>query len=424
MVTHYLECLFTMYCIRGTDKDDSDAGSGSLRDAVSQANRIVVFTVGGVINISSRIVVSKNTYIAGQTAPGDGRDETFSISGTAANITVQNTIIAQGLETHSCGGLMETDGGISLFRNLYIDNKTRNPKVKGVSDFQNNVIYDWGGGGGYIAGDSSAASYANIINNSFISGPSTSLGLAARSRDGVDTALINQLKSWGKSGALISDESSMGGPGTISGGTAPADADGDGIPDAWERSNGLDPNDASDAMRISSTLHTPIVPCTSTSPGVKIPTHATTAPPNALYPPPRAADQKIPRRHPALCNNILAQQGDDDGPAAEDDGAGEVHVGEEAVEEGCGSGEGAAQGEGGDEGEQEEGDGERAGAPVASPEMTISTGEVPPVRLYIMPAAGGEEDDEPGQLVCDSPSGTARRAANAITPTVAELKAG
>lgn len=68
-----------------------------------------------------------------------GRDETFSISGTAASITVQDSIIAQGLETHSCGGLMETDGGISLFRNLYIDNKTRNPKVKGVNDFQNNV---------------------------------------------------------------------------------------------------------------------------------------------------------------------------------------------------------------------------------------------------------------------------------------------
>lgn len=70
-----------------------------------------------------------------------GRDETFSISGDASNVTVQNTIIAQGLETHSCGGLMETDGGISLFRNLYIDNKTRNPKVKGVNDFQNNVSH-------------------------------------------------------------------------------------------------------------------------------------------------------------------------------------------------------------------------------------------------------------------------------------------
>jgi hypothetical protein len=87
-----------------------------------------------------------------------GRDETFSISGTAENITVQDSIIAQGLETHSCGGLMQTDGGVSLFRNLYIDNKTRNPKVKGVNEFTNNVVYNWGGGGGYIAGDSSGQS--------------------------------------------------------------------------------------------------------------------------------------------------------------------------------------------------------------------------------------------------------------------------
>lgn len=49
----------------------SDSGTGSLRDAVSQPNRIVVFSVGGVIKISSRIVVSRNIYIAGQTAPGD-----------------------------------------------------------------------------------------------------------------------------------------------------------------------------------------------------------------------------------------------------------------------------------------------------------------------------------------------------------------
>jgi hypothetical protein len=83
-----------------------------------------------------------------------GRDETFSISGTASNVTIQNSIIAQGLETHSCGGLIQSDGGISLFRNLYIDNKTRNPKVKGVNEFTNNVVYNWGGGGGYIAGDS------------------------------------------------------------------------------------------------------------------------------------------------------------------------------------------------------------------------------------------------------------------------------
>ena len=49
----------------------ADSGAGSLRDAVSQPNRIVVFDVGGVINVESRVVVSKNVYIAGQTAPGD-----------------------------------------------------------------------------------------------------------------------------------------------------------------------------------------------------------------------------------------------------------------------------------------------------------------------------------------------------------------
>ncbi|WYZ42384.1 hypothetical protein EsH8_VI_000083 [Colletotrichum jinshuiense] len=352
----------------------NDSGTGSLRDAVSQANRIVVFDVGGVIKIDARIVVSKNVYIAGQTAPGGGitvygngfswsnandaivryirirmgksgdsgkdavtiadgknmifdhvsvswgRDETFSISGDVSNVTIADSIIAQGLETHSCGGLMQTDGGVSLFRNLYIDNKTRNPKVKGVNDFQNNVVYNWGGGGGYIAGDSTGASYANIVNNYFISGPSTSVTAFTRgnenfrgyvkdnfydsnrdgvlngaalcvsttcysnmaiqtaayaypapaksltaaeavthvsakvgasiARDAVDTALVKELASYGKSGKLISDESSMGGAGDIAAGTALKDTDGDGIPDAWESANGLNPNDASDGMKI------------------------------------------------------------------------------------------------------------------------------------------------------------------------------
>ncbi|MDN3669468.1 hypothetical protein QWY93_09005 [Echinicola jeungdonensis] len=46
----------------------NDEGLGSFRDAVSQPNRTVIFEVGGVIRINSRIVVSKNITIAGQTA--------------------------------------------------------------------------------------------------------------------------------------------------------------------------------------------------------------------------------------------------------------------------------------------------------------------------------------------------------------------
>lgn len=373
----------------------NDSGTGSLRDAVSQPNRIIVFDVCGVIKLSSGLVFSKNLTVLGQTAPGEGvqvygdrvsfsgadniivrhmrfrmgkggtsgkdaagvangrnmifdhlsvlwgRDECFSISwdnkGTLpTDITIQNSIIGQGLQTHSCGGLIQTTGGVTLYRNLYIENKTRNPKVKGLNQFVNNVVYNWGGGGCYLMGrDSEGPSWADIENNYFVKGPwnantsplsegnenfqflgegnyydknkdgelngepltdaeyTASGGLRRASfseftnqekafpvisekmtaeaalrwiidsvgpslpvRDEVDQYIIDELSSFGTLGSTdgISDEKSLphGGTGTLFTGGKPQDSDVDGIPDAWETANGLNPNNAADAAAIAS----------------------------------------------------------------------------------------------------------------------------------------------------------------------------
>lgn len=207
----------------------NDSGTGSLRDAISQPNRIIVFDVAGVINIKDRLVFKNNLYIAGQTAPGEGitvygngvsfsgsdniivrymrfrmghngssgkdaagiangqnmifdhcsfswgLDETFSINPdnkgvVPGYITISNSIMGQGLMPHSAGGLMQSDY-ISLYRNLYVDNATRNNKIKGKNQYVNNIVYNWKNGCYIMGGDSKGDSFANIEGNLFINGP-------------------------------------------------------------------------------------------------------------------------------------------------------------------------------------------------------------------------------------------------------------
>ncbi|MDF2930915.1 MAG: pectate lyase [Chryseobacterium sp.] len=391
----------------------NDSGAGSFRDAVSQPGRFVIFKVGGIVNLQSVVAVAANTTIAGQTAPGEGilflgprvsfsganntiarymriryggtsqnqdasgianganiildhmtftwgTDEVFSVNwdnnGTSPdNITIQNSIIGQGMHrhNHSAGGLMQPPPGgkISLIGNLYICNKTRNNKIKGINEFVNNVVYNWGNygntyghtqsGEAYImGGDSAGASYANIINNYFIGGPNTNgtvstpfsvgnanfnlygsgnyfdnnkngvldgtlvpqdltgypvgditaiqatsydypmknptltaqaafdnivvgVGASYPQRDQVDQLMISDLSSKGTTATYVYVQTDLttqfgftnGGAGHIYGAPAPLDTDNDGMPDAWETANGLNPNVA-DALAVSTT-HAP-----------------------------------------------------------------------------------------------------------------------------------------------------------------------
>lgn len=360
-----------------TNLDDS--GTGSLRDAVSQPNRIIVFDVAGVIRINSRIVFSNNLYVAGQTAPGEGvtvygdgvsftgasniivrhmrfrmgasgsngkdcaglanganmifdhcsfawgQDETFSINPdgkgiTPQNITLQHCVIGQGLMTHSAGGLMQSNY-ISLIGNFYCDNATRNNKIKGINQYANNIVYNWKNGAYIMGGDSEGSSQVNIQSNLFINGPAVggdaftggnsdfhayvidnwqdrnrngvfdpsevtsfsgaaiesapydypeltlnpgrtlletnlpTVGASLPYRDPVDYYMVDEVMSYGLSGALISNEETLiyGAPSTwkVYAGVARDDTDGDGMPDAWETENGTNPA-VNDAMTIGS----------------------------------------------------------------------------------------------------------------------------------------------------------------------------
>ena len=80
---------------------------------------------------------------------------------------------------------------------------------------------------------------------------------ASLKRDAVDTRILSDMNTGNytpgsndSSYGLIDSQSDVGGWPTLTG-TAPADTDGDGIPDNWEDCYGLDKNDASDAVTYS-----------------------------------------------------------------------------------------------------------------------------------------------------------------------------
>ncbi len=205
----------------------ADAGPGSFRDAVSQSNRIVVFAVGGIIRLESNVEVGSNLTIAGETAPGEGiclygrgvslggqanliirylrfregmagdrgkkslamdrganriiidhcsigwgRWDDLGITVGSHDITVQHCLIAEGIHPQSFGALIDSVTNVTLSRNLWMSNESRNPKAKGTIQYINNVVYNWGETG--LCGGHSAADHSlDVIGNYFISGPSS-----------------------------------------------------------------------------------------------------------------------------------------------------------------------------------------------------------------------------------------------------------
>ena len=212
----------------------NDSGEGSLRDAISKDNRIVVFAVSGTIYLESTLSLKgrKNITIAGQTAPGDGitianygidasgatnciirylrvrpgsanistEPDAFSAIG-ATNLmidhisaswstdetmsfydnkytTIQWCIIGESLTIsghvkgkHGYGGIW--GGPSSTFHhNVIVSHSNRLPRFAGLASmtYANNVVYNWGGNNSY--GGTESTVY-NVINNYYKAGPSS-----------------------------------------------------------------------------------------------------------------------------------------------------------------------------------------------------------------------------------------------------------
>jgi autotransporter-associated beta strand protein len=209
----------------------NDSGAGSFRTGVATGGNIVVFDVGGNIRLLSPVSTASNLTIAGQTAPGgiqiygaetsfygqsniicryvhfrdgtldpnypgssatDSHTNAASLGNTAnvimdhcafefaaynnvdavgaVNITFQNCIFADPIAEQRFDCHLET-GPATFIDNLWANSHGRNPLGKADMQFINNIVYNYQYA--VTTGDSSGVFTWDILNNFFISGPST-----------------------------------------------------------------------------------------------------------------------------------------------------------------------------------------------------------------------------------------------------------
>jgi hypothetical protein len=205
-----------------------DSGAGSLRDALSQGNRCVVFDVGGTISLSSNLLVrGANVTIDGLTAPSPGitvRNATLVVQGSsgagnvvirgirhrgasddglrvygasnvvfdrvsvsgygdgaidvtenARNVTIQWSILGKGTQATSKATLIAYNAArVSVHHNLYTAGETRHPRCSNsdtssltaetVCDVRNNLVWDFMSGT-----EVQQATKGNVVNNYYYS---------------------------------------------------------------------------------------------------------------------------------------------------------------------------------------------------------------------------------------------------------------
>ncbi len=278
--------------------------SGVQEDAVtvSRGRRIILD------HISASWSVDETLSVGSRYSPPEDGVYDVTVQWSLIGESLNRSLHEKG--RHGYGSLIRGGHGarMSFHHNLWANHQARMPRpgnyngpevdpVGPFIEFRNNVFYNWGGGhAGYNADTAAHAAY-DFVGNSYLPGPDSRGRIAdnsmagvvpgdawsligckppteyraagplagstvtttapteaeaavlaragaSRARDAVDRRIVAGVRDG--SGRLIDSETDVGGWPALKGGSAPADLDRDGMADAWERENGLDPSDGAD----------------------------------------------------------------------------------------------------------------------------------------------------------------------------------
>jgi hypothetical protein len=176
-----------------------------------------------------------------------------NLNSTLNNFTMQYSTSSWGLERHNAGGLWDLQDG-TCHHSLWAHHRTRNPKARpyGLLEWINNVTFHWRSEGFII--DDPLTACKKVLSSA--GALRLDAGYAGPLRDELDSLLIQSVEDQvsilvakdtprtndpgdppSNGEAQLADPPyniSNGGFGTLNSAAAPADSNGDGMPDAWE----------------------------------------------------------------------------------------------------------------------------------------------------------------------------------------------
>jgi hypothetical protein len=207
-----------------------------------------------------RVLDFVNNVVYGWNAPDPyGESEGWSISrhpfimadtsnGMHYANAVGNYFIAEGSRSASqafVSGSTNTDGVPTY--NMFFENNLLDGNANGVLDVSKD---DWSmvGTATQLSSRLAAPQVCTDDASTALERVLRGVGASVPARDELEAGLVQSIRD--QAGILIQDESDLGigadGYGVLASGTASPDTDRDGMPDDWESSRGLNPNDAAD----------------------------------------------------------------------------------------------------------------------------------------------------------------------------------